>query len=219
MVGVKSFQRILVDKGFDLGKFGPNKDGIDGDLGTMTRTAGTKWLKLELDKRGHKWLEKQFISIRIKNVFTDKFTDLAIIVEDSEVVSVCRSTTKPGKYWINNPLTVGGITGTGIQKEGQWINSHRFVAKGKRKWGNAGYFEQIATIEVYRDGNRDSKLDKDVVQKAPTWYGFFIHPMGGGFTIWNWSAGCVGTPLKEWNQSIRPFFSNGEVITHTIIEI
>jgi len=36
---VKQLQRLLKELGFDLGKFGPNKDGIDGVLGARTEAA------------------------------------------------------------------------------------------------------------------------------------------------------------------------------------
>jgi len=37
--GVEEFQRILVNLGYDLGTFGPNKDGIDGKFGPKTQEA------------------------------------------------------------------------------------------------------------------------------------------------------------------------------------
>lgn len=36
---VVDIQKILVDKGYDLGEYGPNKDGIDGIMGPMTKKA------------------------------------------------------------------------------------------------------------------------------------------------------------------------------------
>jgi len=36
---VKSIQQALVQLGYDLGKFGPNKDGVDGDFGRKTEEA------------------------------------------------------------------------------------------------------------------------------------------------------------------------------------
>ena len=36
---VEEFQRILRDLGYDLGKFGPNGDGVDGKFGRMTKEA------------------------------------------------------------------------------------------------------------------------------------------------------------------------------------
>lgn len=36
---IKELQSFLVDKGYDLGKFGPNKDGVDGKYGPTTKDA------------------------------------------------------------------------------------------------------------------------------------------------------------------------------------
>jgi peptidoglycan hydrolase-like protein with peptidoglycan-binding domain len=36
---VKELQQFLVDQGYDLGAFGPNKDGVDGDFGRLTEAA------------------------------------------------------------------------------------------------------------------------------------------------------------------------------------
>ena len=35
----KDWQRMLVDVGYDLGKYGPDKDGVDGKWGTTSRLA------------------------------------------------------------------------------------------------------------------------------------------------------------------------------------
>lgn len=43
--GVKEFQRMLVDLGYDLGKFGPNEDGIDGKFGPVTQKAVIEFQK------------------------------------------------------------------------------------------------------------------------------------------------------------------------------
>jgi predicted chitinase/peptidoglycan hydrolase-like protein with peptidoglycan-binding domain len=40
---IKKVQAFLKSKGYDLGTYGPNKDGIDGDFGTKTKTALKDW--------------------------------------------------------------------------------------------------------------------------------------------------------------------------------
>ncbi|MCP4439115.1 MAG: peptidoglycan-binding protein [Aureispira sp.] len=40
---VRVIQQLLVDKGFDLGAYGPKKDGVDGDCGNATKTAIKKF--------------------------------------------------------------------------------------------------------------------------------------------------------------------------------
>ncbi len=40
---IKDVQRFLLSKGYDLGAYGPNKDGVDGDNGIKTKTALRDW--------------------------------------------------------------------------------------------------------------------------------------------------------------------------------
>ena len=42
---VKALQRQLVNEGFNLGKFGPNKDGVDGLYGKLTTKAAIDYVK------------------------------------------------------------------------------------------------------------------------------------------------------------------------------
>ena len=217
----KRIQQILVDNGFDIGKSGENKNGVDGLPGRKTFWALTQYLRKRYKDLGHRLPNSNGLTwLRMDGVFTDKFSDFVCVWYRGSVVQLAVATTKPGKYWVSNPLTVGGITGTGCQKEGQTKDSHKYESTGKSKWGSkAGYFIQVKSVIVYRDGNKDNKLDKNITQVAPTSFGFFFHAMGRGFSIWNWSAGCMGTPLEEWLVKINPYFSDGDVIDQTIIEI
>ena len=215
---MKRLQQLLVDNGYNIGSSGPNKDGVDGVPGKLTRRAATMFIRKRFIELHYTWFDDNVVAFRMSDNFTDKFSEFGFVFNEGECVSILPWTTKPGKYWISNPVTVGGITGTGCMVEGQWLDSHKYHKSPKSKWGKAGYFSQNSTIKVYRDGNKDNKLDKNVVQKAPTWYGFFLHAMGKGFSIWNWSAGCNGAPLKEWQAKVDPFFKDGQVINYTILE-
>ena len=216
---IKVLQSILVKAGYDLGAFGVNKDGVDGDHGKLTREAAWAWARKRTQDLGLRHCHNNLVELRMSGEFTDRFSDLCLIGSQDKCVAIIPWTTKAGRYWVNNPLTVGGITGTGVVKEGQTVNSYVFYDSGKRKWGNLGYFKQIKSIEVYRDGNKDNTLDKNVVQVAPSWYSFQIHPMGRGYRIWNWSAGCRVCSKALWEQYILRYFKNGQVISPIILEI
>jgi hypothetical protein len=216
---VKKLQTILVEQGYDLGAYGINKDGIDGSAGKLTRDAAFHWAKKTTEALGLRHCHNNMVELRMSGEFTDRFSDLNLIISTNKCVAIIPWTTKAGRYWVNNPLTVGGITGTGVVKEGQMLDSYIFHDSGKRKWGNRGYFKQVKPINVYRDGNKDNTLDKDVVKVAPSWYGFQIHPMGKGYRIWNWSSGCRGCSKALWEQYILRYFKNGQVISPIILEI
>jgi len=215
---MKIFQKILVDNGYDLGSYGPNKDGVDGAPGDKTYKAATAYAKKLYKARKFKWHQKDLIWLRMSDEFTDKFSDYCLTVCWGKVVRISNATTKPGDYWITNPVTVGGITGAGIQLEGQIIGSHKYI-KGKNKWKGFGYFRQIKNIFVARDGNKDNILDREIITVAPKWYGFFMHAMGRGNRIWNWSAGCLGLPLAQWKVNVDPYFEDGDIINDNIISI
>jgi hypothetical protein len=126
--------------------------------------------------------------------------------------------TTPGDYIIFNPLTVGGITGSAVACEQQVIGSHKFVTAPdwKHLWLNAPYFFQAGAIEIWRDANKDRKLDKTIKTKG--WYGINFHRGGIGHAVDTWSAGCLVVPDKIWYQAIKVFKPN-QLINFTLIEL
>tara|TARA_R110000824_G_scaffold266770_7_gene455811 strand:- start:714 stop:1355 length:642 start_codon:yes stop_codon:yes gene_type:complete len=213
MSDITKFQEHLIKKGYDLDNY-----GADNDFGNETASASLRYIedlcilnKVVLFPNNPYW-------IRMSDNFTDKFTDFLIVTDNDKVVSISNATTKAGRYWVKNPVTAGGILGTGVRVAGQTINSHIYK-KGKNKWRGEGYFRQIATLLIYRDGNKDNKVDKNIKQQAPKWFGFFLHAMGKGNIIWNWSAGCLGAPLVQWNSNVDPYFTDGQIISDTIFEV
>ena len=49
---VEKIQRILVKRGYDLGKYGPNNDGVDGKLGPLTRSAIEQEFGIKIKNKG-----------------------------------------------------------------------------------------------------------------------------------------------------------------------
>jgi hypothetical protein len=208
-MSIAAFQKFLNKSGFPCGE-------ADGIAGAKTLAAATRWAKSETSRIGYEWFAKNLIGVRFSVAFTDRFTDIGLSIDKGNVRAIVDFTTKPGKYIIGNPLTVGGIFGAGCIKEGQWIKSH-YLYTAANKYG-APYFRQCSSIQVYRDGNKDNKLDKNVLQLAPADYYFQIHPMGSGWSIGTWSYGCNGSPKSVWNNFISQFLPN-EYINYTIFEI
>jgi len=102
--------------------------------------------------------------------------------------------------------------------EQQVIGSHTFTtsANWKSLWLGAPYFYQSGAIEVYRDGNKDATIDKNI--KTNGYYGINFHRGGLGSIVDQWSAGCMVVPDKQWFEAIKIFQPN-QKINFTLIEL
>ena len=47
---VKQLQKMLVTRGYDLGSYGPDKDGVDGAFGKLTETAANDFQENNRDR-------------------------------------------------------------------------------------------------------------------------------------------------------------------------
>jgi|694.fasta_scaffold50991_3 hypothetical protein len=98
---VKKIQQFLVDDGYNLGEYGDNEDGIDGNYGSLTRKAVEAFQRkkgLDVDgKVGPKTAE----AMGVEPVFKKKTQDTKEKDEDSETKS--QST---GSY---DAILVGGL--------------------------------------------------------------------------------------------------------------
>lgn len=165
----------------------------------------TEQIKRVFARKKYKFFENgdynlNIILVRKDDVFTDKFTDLLLLVYKEKgqfVIKEFNATTKAGRYGVQNPITVNGITGVAVLKEGQYLGAYQFVNSSANKW-KAPYFKQIKPITVYRDADKDGFIDR--VKEQTGIFGIQGHQMGAGNVIYNWSIGCWGTPLKQWRQ-------------------
>lgn len=207
---MQNFQKILKDRGYYSG-------AIDGIVGPLTLTGAKQWIDAEMNIRG--WVKpvNDFVWIRTDQTFDNKFADYVVRFNNRVADMVMPCSTTPGDFYIFNPLTVGGITGAAVAAEQQVIASHKFVTSGtwSSLWLGAPYFYQAGAIEIYRDGNKDRKLDKTV--KAKGWYGINFHRGGIGSLVDNWSAGCMVVPDARWYEAIKIFQPN-QLINFTLIE-
>tara|TARA_R110000868_G_scaffold118155_2_gene313534 strand:- start:4736 stop:5362 length:627 start_codon:yes stop_codon:yes gene_type:complete len=208
---MKQFQQILKDRGYYTGN-------IDGIVGPLTLGGAKQWIDAEMDQRG--WVKPvtDLVWIRTDQTFDNKFADYVVRFNNRVADMIMTCSTTPGDYIVFNPLTVGGITGSAVACEQQVIGSHKFVTAPdwKHLWLNAPYFYQAGAIEIWRDANKDRKLDKNVKTKG--WYGINFHRGGIGHAVDNWSAGCLVVPDRIWYQAIKIFKPN-QLINFTLIEL
>jgi len=208
---VKNFQQILKDRGYYTG-------AIDGIVGPLTLGGAKAWIDAEMNIRG--WVKpvNDLVWIRTDQSFDNKFADYVVRFNNRVADMILPCSTTPGDFYIFNPLTVGGITGAAVACEQQVIGSHKFVTSGtwSSLWLGAPYFYQSGAIEIYRDGNKDRKLDKAVKTKG--WYGINFHRGGVGSFVDNWSAGCMVVPDARWFEAIKIFSAN-QLINFTLIEL
>ena len=208
---MKAFQQILKDRGYYSG-------AIDGIIGSLSLAGAKQFIDSEMDKRG--WVKpvNDFVWIRTDQSFDNKFSDYVVRFSNRNADMIMPCSTRPGNYWIFNPVTVGGITGTAIACEQQVIASHRFMTSPNWKslWLGAPYFYQEGSIEIFRDGNKDRKLDKGIRTRG--WYGINFHRAGAGSFVDNWSAGCMVVPDARWFEAIKIFQPN-QLINFTLIEL
>jgi len=208
---MKHFQQLLKERGLYSG-------AIDGIIGPLSLAGAKHFIDSEMDKRG--WVKPvtDFVWVRISQTMDNKFNDIVIRFNNRSADMILPCSTVAGDYYIFNPLSVGGITGTAIACEQQTIGSHRFTtsANWKSLWLGAPYFMQVGAVEIFRDGNKDRKIDKGI--KTRGFYGINFHRAGLGSAIDNWSAGCMVVPDSRWFEAIKIFQSNA-LYNFTLIEI
>lgn len=137
-----------------------------------------------------------FVAIRTDKNYTDKYSDFLLHIQGYELLNVYACTTKAGRYYVYNPITYGGITGTAVLAPGTYYNTwqcqltYRFGFKSKELF-------QVKPVKIGRDGNRNNKIDYTNIQEG--FFGINIH-IGGVFLspVWNWSAGCIVVPKEQW---------------------
>jgi peptidoglycan hydrolase-like protein with peptidoglycan-binding domain len=205
---MKGIQIYLQSKGYDL--------AIDGVIGNQTKKALTEFIQFTFRVKGYQYPSKGLVFIRTDKKLTNTFDDFVVLIKDGQAHTVAPCSTTAGKYWIQNPITHGGITGTAIAIEQQVLKSHTFVFRSdwNTLWLKMPYFQQTKPIEIYRDGNKDLNLNEGKTYKGL--FGINMHRGGLGSFIDRWSAGCPVVPDKYWREIIRHFY-NGEVIDFNLI--
>lgn len=208
---MKNLQTLLQNRGYTI--------VVDGVVGPKTLAATQDFVLKELTKRN--WVKPitDLVYLRLDQTLTDTFDDIVVRFNKGVVDMVAPCSTTAGQYYyIHNIITYGGIKGCAITVEQQVINSHKFVTNAiwGLLWTKAPYFQQIRDLCIYRDGNGDNKIDRDI--KTCGNYGINQHRGWSGARIWNASAGCMVIPDTFWNILLTPF-GNGQLCTYTLIEV
>lgn len=190
-------------------------------------------LKSAISKKGYKWLDDgredflNIIGIRSSDNTPNKFNDVICLVYQgkhldgslTEVLFQFNATTKPGTYWLNKPGS--DIVGTAILVPGQYVDSW---ALGMHQ-GKYQALTQIKSVKLFRDKNKDSKLDYVNVKESGL-VGINIHRANAeheSIQVDKWSAGCsvIANPkdfdilmtLARSSVKIR-----GNQFTYTLLE-
>ena len=206
-----NLQTILKARGYYNGN-------IDGIVGPQT-LSGTKQFINDLIT-GKNWRQPQteFVWLRLTQNFDNRFSDICVRFNNGIVDMIMNCSTRAGNFYVYNPLTVGGVTGTAVATEQQVLNSHKFITSGtwSTLWLGAPYFFQSGEVEIYRDGNKDNVINRVTKQKGH--FGINFHRAGIGATVDNWSAGCMVVPDARWFEAIKIFKAN-QLTNFTLIEI
>lgn len=162
------------------------------------------------------------IGVRKNTNVPNKFDDEihVIYIDENNVVihEIYQATTDAGLYWLENPSR---ITGTAIlvpnQYRGAWkIDLHR---------GKYEALCQRKMVEVYRDSNRDRRLDFDPQTIEKGYFGINIHRANSSWEsteVNKWSAGCqvIANP-KSFNRFMDIVNKSKEIygnsFTYTLI--
>lgn len=132
--------------------------------------------------------ELNIVGVRSRDLTPNAFNDtINVIYTDATGwhIHSFAATTDPGLYWLKNPLQV---VGTAILKAGQYVDAY---AIGLHR-GQYPALVQRKPVTVYRDANRDDRLD--ITGKEQTGlFGINIHRAkeeGATLQVNKFSAGC-----------------------------
>tara|TARA_R110000824_G_scaffold41176_4_gene122802 strand:+ start:492 stop:1250 length:759 start_codon:yes stop_codon:yes gene_type:complete len=130
------------------------------------------------------------------------------------------ATTDPGTYWLENPSRVEG---TAMLVEGQYdawkIDLHRSSYEA--------LCQRADEVSVYRDADRDNKLDPDPETIMKGWFGINLHrssSRGESTKVNKWSAGCQVHALLAGFQKMMALArqqvaqTEREVFTYTLLK-
>jgi hypothetical protein len=177
-------------------------DGIIGIKSKEALLKATERLKTILENRGFKWLNEQFIFLRCTDKFNNQTTDYTVFIQSGTIAFALESSTRAGDFYVFNPISYGGITGTAVLAEGQYIDT--WQGSWQTRFGFKSFeLLQVKPVKIWRDGNKNRQIDKNVSQTGL--FGINIHTAGWNNIVDRWSAGCIVHPKTQWDEATAYF--------------
>jgi hypothetical protein len=158
-----------------------------------------------------------FLAIRCSEEFDNKASDFLLYVQNQEIKEVLPCTTRAGNYWVYNPITYGGITGTAVMCDGFYPKVWEGALTKRFGIYSLPELVQVRPVKVYRDGNKDKKIDRTNIQIGM--FGINLHQQGWAFAVDNWSAGCFTVPYWHWQNFCNKYFEIGKIYDLNLINI
>jgi hypothetical protein len=136
------------------------------------------------------------VGIRSFNQKPEKFDDTLTVFHKFRgiwEIYYYHITTDPSLYYLGHPIAASG--GTAILKEGQYKGVYQLdIHKRGQPGAHLALCQRLGPVTVYRDSNRDDKLNLIASKTDTGMFGINIHrgSMGSDLNItnWNFSAGC-----------------------------
>lgn len=155
--------------------------------------------------------------IRMSDIFTNELDDYCFYLDDEKGILICmQCTTKAGKYYVYNMVTYGGVTGTAVLREGDYKNTYKVIQT--YRFGYLDYeLIQILPVYVYRDNNKDEKIDKKNLSYG--YFGINIHTSGWTRIIDRWSAGCLSIYKPEWDWFKKKYLKINDIYSIKLLTL
>jgi hypothetical protein len=180
-------------------------DGIIGPKSKLAIDNLRKKIEIIFKEKGYTFNFSNLVCIRLDDIFDNKFTDVCFInIGERNYAFPC--STLAGHWGVGsvfNPSWIDGVFGVGVIKEGYYKQAYQLNTGW---WTGLPFLMQIADFEYYRDGNKDTILDRGKVYKGKK--GFNFHSWKGfvGNVVNNLSQGCIVFSEVVYN-SIIPLLS------------
>jgi hypothetical protein len=174
-----------------------------------------------MQEKGHEVFtgenELNIVGVRNLNSNPDQFSEtLALFFTKNEVEHfvLYSITTLPNSYFLKNPVNPKG---TAILMEGQYKGWKTYI----RDSGQYHALMQPKDVSVYRDNNKDKKVDLDPATVETGYFEIELHKANNVSALKKQSAGCqVFKNAEEYfgfMEAVRESIYAGKEITYTLI--